>query len=90
MIEKRKLIIQMPGYEEAEIQLYYVSEFKELLKNIEFRDIRFNPLIVLTTLIPKDLVRKHFSRIAKIELKLSHNPNLLPLALRIRFACTKA
>jgi|GEM_PF-2905461 len=51
------VVNQVPGCEEAEIQLYYVSEFKELLKNIGFRDIRFNPLIVLTTLIPKDLVK---------------------------------
>ena len=90
MIKNRELVVRKLGYEESKIQLYYVNEFKKLLEDIGFKNAKLNPLIVLTTTMPKDLIEKHFSRIAETELKLSHDPNLLPLALRIHFACNKA
>ena len=90
MIKNRELVIRKPGYGESKIQLYYVNEFKKLLEDIGFKNVKFNPLIVLTTTIPKGIIEKHSSRIIEAELKLSHDPNLLPLALRIHFACNKA
>ena len=90
MIKSKELVVREHGYVESKIQLYYVNEFKKLLENIGFENVRFNPLIVLATTMPKDIIGKHFSRIVEAELELSRNPNLLPLDLRTHFTCSKA
>ncbi|OYT51203.1 MAG: hypothetical protein B6U76_11400 [Desulfurococcales archaeon ex4484_217_2] len=90
MIKNRELVVRKLGYEESKIQLYYVNEFKKLLEDIGFKNAKFNPLIVLTTTMPKDLIEKHFSKMVEAELKLSRDPNLVPLALRNHFTCIKA